>query len=165
MSTVLTQSKVDELFKQTIEEVKDILPLDTNKIFKKVSIIKTKTSLGRCTVICGRLFKISLSQYLLECDEKLIKEVIIHELIHTLKGCFNHGYNFKCYMYRVNSKTNYNITTRNKDPQFGQKVQYKYKLTCLDCGRVFYRNRLSKWFAFGAYKHACGGKLKIEQLY
>ena len=165
MSTVLTQNKVDKILQQVIQEMKDILPLDTNKILKKVSITKTKTSLGKCTILCGGLFKISLSKYLLECDEKLIKETIIHELIHTLKGCFNHGYSFIRYANFVKFKTGYNIVIKNSNPQFGQKIQKKYKITCLDCGKVFYRHRLDKYAKMGYYKHVCGGKLKIEQLY
>lgn len=162
----MTENKANKLFKSTINEIKDLIPLELNKIESNIKIANYKTALGKCrrSSLLNR-YTIYLSKYLLECDEKLIKETIIHELIHTLKGCFNHGYNFIRYANFIKSKTGYNIVIKNSNPQFGQKIQKKYKITCLDCGKVFYRHRLDKYAKMGYYKHACGGKLKIEQLY
>ena len=162
----MTESKANKLFKSTINEIKDLIPLELNKIENSVKITNYKTSLAKCrrSKLLDR-YTICLSKYLLECDEKLIKETIIHELIHTLKGCFNHGYNFIRYANFIKYKTGYNIVVKNSDPQFGQKIQKKYKITCLDCGKVFYRHRLSVYLKHGFCKHVCGGELKVEQLY
>ena len=101
---------------------------------------------------------IEVSKHLLKCNRYLIKNVIAHELIHTVQGCFNHGYMFRAYANKLN-RLGYNVEIKNNDKQFGQNIQYKYKLTCLKCGKVFYRHRLAK----GDIRHSsCGGKIKVE---
>lgn len=104
---------------------------------------------------------IEVSKYLLKCDRELIKNVIAHELIHTVKGCFNHDYMFRAYARSLNL-LGYNVEIKNHDKQFGKSISYKYKLTCLKCGAVFYRHRLCK----GDIRHgSCSGEIKVEQLY
>lgn len=160
----------DLLFKQVKKELKGVIPY-SDSISNKVKIVKAKSFLGQCKrlglIDCaknGFQFEIKLSKYLLECDKQLIKNTIAHELIHTCKGCFNHGYNFKSLMYKINKELGYNVALKNKNKEFSQKFEYKYKLTCSECGKVFYRNRLPKYRGF--LRHAyCNGMLQIEQLY
>lgn len=160
----------DLLLKQVKKELKGIIPY-SDSISSKVKIVKAKSFLGQCKRLGlvdyakkGFQFEIKLSKYLLECDKQLIKNTIAHELIHTCKGCFNHGYNFKSLMYKINKELGYNVALKNNNKEFSQKFEYKYKLTCSKCGKVFYRNRLPKYRVF--LRHAyCNGILQIEQLY
>ena len=157
---------IQQIFEDVKKEVKNIIPFSDN-IYNKIKIINAKQKLGVChkTSFAGlAYYSISISKYLLECDIKLIKEVLIHELIHTCNGCFNHGKNFLHFAFLVNNELGYAITTQSKDKQFKNNIPHKYKLTCLKCGRVFYRERLPKNKT--NLKHAlCKGLLKIEKLY
>ena len=42
-------------------------------------------------------------------DDKAIKETIMHELIHTVYGCYNHGKKFKTYAGIINKDCKLNI--------------------------------------------------------
>ncbi len=89
-----------------------------------------------------------------------------HELIHTCRDCFNHGKLFQTYTYIINKFFNYNIELKNSNKQFTNiiKNNYKYKLTCLKCDKIFYSNRLIK--KYGNYLHNIDNEqIKVEQLY
>ena len=162
-------TKFDELLNVVKADLKGVVPYSEN-ITSKVLLLsnRNKRTLGRCTRDIGSTqFTISLNPKLENMSEQLIKDVLAHEIIHTVKGCFNHGYNFKNYMYRVNYNCkNYNVETKTKSKEWEENKQYKYKLTCKKCGMVIYRNRINKeWAKLNLYSHICGGDLKIEQLY
>lgn len=154
---------VNKLFQEVKKELFGVLPY--RYTVPHIQIKNYKSCLGKCKKVREDYYVISLSKYLLDCDFQLIKNVIAHELIHTINGCFNHGDNFVRYVNLINKLfPHYKIELRNTDKQFSQNIKYKYKITCLKCGSVFYRNRLCK--NHGLLSHAqCGGKLKVEQLY
>ena len=158
---MVTMTRVYELFYEVKNELKDLVPYSKN-LSPSLGELKTKKTLGRCYSMYG-MFRISLSKYLLECSEQLIKNVIAHEIIHTVNGCFNHGYNFQYYANLVNYKLGYKIEVRNTNKEFNPP--HKYKLVCERCGKVYYRDRLNqRYVANNVYR--CGkdnGYLKIEK--
>ena len=150
--------QLDDLLAEVKQEIKHDVPYRHDSVH--VYLNNRKSALGVCkNTINGYI--IEVSKYLLKCNRELIKNVIAHELIHTVKGCFNHGYMFRAYARSLN-RLGYNVEVKNNDKQFGQNIQYKYKLTCLKCGVVFYRHRLCK----GDIRHSTdNGKIKVEQLF
>lgn len=59
-------------------------------------------ALGVCNMcrknLTGEIvYKIGFSKGLLDCKFETVAQVVIHELIHTCKGCMNHGVRFKAY--------------------------------------------------------------------
>lgn len=168
---MITQTDLNSLFKELKEEVKDLVPY-SNKIDDNVRISKRAFRfLGRCTKNWLKdSYFITVSQPLLNTNNtKLIKETLIHELIHTCKNCFNHGNNFKYFMYVVNNETDYNVTINSNNKEYAKQVENfrknskpKYKITCVKCGMVTYRSRLNKNIK---YTHAIDdGELLIEKL-
>ena len=162
-------AKFDDLLRVVKEDLRGIVPYSEN-ISPKVKLLsnRNKNTLGRCNRnIDYSQFTIYLNPKLENMSEQLIKDVLAHEIIHTVKGCFNHGHNFKNYMYRVNYNCkNYKVEVRSNDKEWQENKQYKYKLTCKKCGKVFYRNRvIHEYVKLGLYSHNCGGDLIIEQLY
>lgn len=159
----ITQNELNKMFAECREELKEINIPISESIYGNVYINNRKSALGVCKKYCYGMFQIYVSKYLLECDKKLIKDVLFHELIHTIRYCNNHGRNFLYYMYLINRKLGTNIEVRNTNKEFGSQIQYKYKITCSKCGKEFYRNKLPKDRT--GLKHAsCGGDLIIEQL-
>lgn len=104
---------------------------------------------------------IEISPWVMQLDDKLIKNTIMHELIHCLPYCNNHGKEFKKYAEILNSKYNYNISrVGNKEQDFiksnidyVERTNYKYKVICRGCNQSFYRQRISKGFT---RKYRCG---------
>lgn len=130
---------------------------------------RAKKRWGQCRILPnGKSFEISISKRLLDdaLPDESAKSTIIHELLHTCKGCRNHGSEWKKLASVVNSELGYNIkrcTSPAEQGIFGEKAvkQAKYAVMCLKCGKIYERERKS-----GLIKNPhryrcgiCGGKL------
>ena len=150
-----TPQRYKELIEEVLQELKFVIPYhaDTFKMCKATGYY------GRCKQR-GSRFYIYLSQYLDNCTDHQIKEVIAHELIHTCKFCMNHGDDFQIY---ANKLFNYGYCVLgNNYKQFGDAIKecFKYVYTCPKCGKEFPRQRrlnLDKW------KCKCGSKLELKE--
>lgn len=106
-------------------------------------------------------YHIEISPWVMELDYKIIKNTIMHELIHCLPECDNHGVKFKKYAIYINEKLGYNITRlgnkqedyKKSNKQFEEENMYKYKIQCCKCGQTFFRKRYNKDFV---RKYRCG---------
>lgn len=115
---------------------------------------------------------IEISRWVMELNEDLIKNVIIHEILHCLPACNNHGVLFKNYANYINQKLGYNITTKGNVEEdyiksnlnYNKEKNCKYKITCKECGEVFYRQRLKKDLIKKYRCSKCGGKLELNHL-
>lgn len=110
---------------------------------------RAKKRWGQCVINnCGG-FNISLSDRLLKADDKAIETVIIHELLHTVKDCFNHGDKWQYYAERMNREYGYNIkrtassSEYNVEPIIIKKV-YRYKVVCNQCNHESFYQKKSK---------------------
>ena len=52
---------------------------------------------------------IEISKWLMGLNDEIIKNTIIHEIIHCLPDCNNHGKQFKMYAKLINEQLGYNI--------------------------------------------------------
>lgn len=115
---------------------------------------------------------IEISPWLLELDEAIIKNTIIHEIIHCFPYCNNHGEEFKKYAKYINEKLGYNISrVGNKkedyiksNVEYSEKEQFNYHIKCTNCGQSFFRKRLSRNFSRKYRCGKCKGKFEIERL-
>lgn len=161
-----------ERFNTLLKEVKEDLIGVVNyseNIIPIVSLLNksNKGTLGKCRKWRDGRFEIFLNPKLETMSDRLVKDVLAHEIIHTVEGCYNHGYEFKKVMGYVNLNcNNYKIEVRTNSDEWRAGRRYKYKLTCKKCGKVFYRDRLNKGLVrYNLYTHICGGDLEIEKLY
>lgn len=115
---------------------------------------------------------IEISPWLLELEENIIKNTIIHEIIHCMPKCNNHGEHFKKYAKYINDKLGYNISRvgdkkedyYKSNIEYREKEEYNYHIKCINCGQTFLRKRLNKNFE-RKYKCAkCGGKFKVKRI-
>ena len=115
---------------------------------------------------------IEISKWVMELDNNIIKNTIIHELIHCIPYCNNHGEMFKKYAIYINSKLGYNISrVGNKEEDYKQSKKeynereiFNYKIICEQCNQTFYRKRLQKNYLSKYRCGKCGGKLKFFKL-
>jgi predicted SprT family Zn-dependent metalloprotease len=112
---------------------------------------------------------IEVSSWVMQLNNDIIKNTIMHELIHCFPYCNNHGQEFKKYAKYINQKLGYNITrVGNVKEDYEesnipyQEKQYKYKIVCEKCGQEIYRNRLSSKLLKRYRCGKCGGKLKLS---
>ena len=109
-----------------------------------ISSIKVNTRAKSRWGLCKKLpkgWEIEISDRLLTEDatQEALMDTFIHELLHTVKGCQNHGPVWKAYAKVLNDKYGYNIkrctTAEEKGmPKYTHQIQAKYKITCLGCG-------------------------------
>lgn len=113
---------------------------------------------------------IEISKWVMELDDKIIKNTIMHEIIHCFPYCNNHGPQFKKYAKYINEKLGYNISRvgdresdyKQSNLKYEVKIkEYKYKLQCQKCGAIIYRQRfpINKINSYRCGK--CKGKIKI----
>ena len=191
------QEKLEKVYRQCVEELKRI-GIDINETKKigtiDISISKrnnkrygcckqeepdTKTKyiekVGRRKIIKYEKFNkhhIEISPWVLELDEEIIKNTIMHEIIHCLPNCNNHGEHFKKYAKYINDKLGYNISrvgNKKEDYQksnieYKEKEQFNYHIQCTNCGQSFYRKRLNRNFTRKYRCGKCGSGLKIDYI-
>lgn len=116
---------------------------------------------------------IEISSWVMELDGKIIKNTIIHELIHCLPYCNNHGTEFKYYANLINEKLGYNISRlgnkerdyRKSNIEYKEKQPiYKYLIVCQTCGQKILRQRKTKNFTRKYRCGVCGGNFKLIAL-
>lgn len=131
--------------------------------------------IGRKRIIRYARFKkhhIEISPWLMELDESIIKNTVIHEIIHCLPNCNNHGEHFKKYAKYINQNLGYNISrvgNKKEDYQksnieYKEKEQFNYHIQCTNCGQSFYRKRLNRNFTRKYRCGKCGSSFKINYI-
>ena len=184
------EEKLQRLYKQCIQELNSIGIYFENEEIKIMIAKRNNKRYGCCIpkkpdehykIVTKRGFRyfiqyhhylsytIEISKWVMELEETIIKNTIIHELIHCLPYCNNHGKQFKYYANIINTELGYNITRvgnkkedfEKSNLKFEEKEAYKYKIQCEKCGQTFYRKRLVKNFIKKYRCSKCLGKLKI----
>lgn len=115
---------------------------------------RAKTRWGLCRLKRDGSYEIEIAERLLVDDrisEKACKETIIHELLHTCKGCMRHTGKWKQYAELMNRTYGYNIKRVTEGCEKGvenhkvSEMAVKYVFTCGGCGATIYRKRDSKF--------------------
>lgn len=116
---------------------------------------------------------IEISKWVMQLDDKIIKNTIMHEIIHCIPECNNHGEVFKKYALYINKNLGYNITRlgnkeedyKNSNIKFEEETKhYNHTIICTKCGQTIYRQRLNKDLIKKYRCGICGGKLKEEKI-
>lgn len=114
---------------------------------------------------------IEIADRLLEegVSSEAVLNTVCHELIHTIKGCNNHGKNFKVAAAILNKKFGLNVKTRTSAEEKGiEPIEVvrpvKHQFVCEHCGQVIKRYRESDFTK--RYKQytcgRCGGHFRKE---
>lgn len=123
---------------------------------------RAKRRLG-CCFYNGGEYTIEVAARLLG-QPGLLRETLVHELLHTCPGCRDHGERWKGYAGVVNEAWGMDIQRTVKvEGEQGplRREEVKYVLRCEACGKEIGRVRMCKvvktpW----RYRCLCGGKLK-----
>lgn len=122
---------------------------------------------GNCKSLGNGNYLVKISNRLLEdnVSDQAIMDTIMHELIHTIGGCMNHGKKWSTIAATVNQKLPaYTIKrcTTYEEKGIADHTQYAYAIGCTKCGAVYNRLRMSN-----LVKHpdkytcgSCGGTLR-----
>lgn len=189
------EEKLQKLYKECIEELKNIGIdiLDSNNGTIEIKISKRNNKRYGCCkqeepdkhtkyyenignkrhVKYGKFNKhtIEISKWLMELEENVIKNTIMHEIIHCLPYCNNHGKEFKKYAKLINEKLGYDISrvgNKKEDYEksgkaYNEELKFKYTITCKKCGQTFTRQRLNRNLLKRYRCGRCSGTLRVVE--
>lgn len=166
----MVREYVDNILKEVIKQAQELdIPVPDN-INEQVYINpRPKRRFGCCNTMNGK-FNIEISEFLLKSDITKIKGVIAHEVLHTCKGCRDHGARWKEYADRMNKAYGYNIKRVSSFEEMGldeiarpdSANDIKYIIKCQKCGKEYPRKRFTCVMQkIDAYRCQCGGKLTL----
>ena len=160
--------RLQKLSKEAIREVSSLnFPLGKVSSF---TVSNTQGSWGDCSRtrdIKGEPFyKIRVSSMLLKAGSDTdVKGTIIHELIHTINGCFDHGSGFKMYAEKVNNAfPEYSIERANSTSSMKNRESLavlkragaNYVAKCSNCGAEAYYSKNCTVIKIIKENYACG---------
>ena len=164
----MKQQELNKLLQDIISECKAIKLPVSNYIEPEVLVNKrAKKRFGACRKTAGG-FTIEISEFMLEAEPGHIKNILAHEVLHTCRGCQNHGKKWKKFSEAMNEKYGYKITTTSTYEKMGleqpeQQKKYKYMIRCRSCGKIIYRQRKSRLITHtNHYRCTCGGFLECQ---
>ena len=97
--------------------------------------------------------------------ENRFHSCMIHEMIHTIPGCNNHGKKFKRMCSLVNKKyPKYQVQTSTSSEDYGiprENKNPKYIIQCKECGKKYFYFKLPK-YPISEYVCKCGKENTLE---
>lgn len=159
---LMEQGELDALMAGLQARLRGLQVPVSDKILPGVQVnARAKRRLGCCFFRQGA-YTIEVSAGILQ-SPALLKETLLHELLHTCPGCRDHGPLWKRYAEIVNQALGTSIqrTVKVEGLPPLRREEVKYALRCQSCGREIKRMRMCKavktpW----RYRCLCGGKLK-----
>ena len=190
------EEKVQELYKECIKELNsigiDILKPEIGEINICISKRNAKRygcckqeepdkstkyyeKIGRKKFVRYAIYKkhtIEISKWVMDLDEKIIKNTIMHEIIHCFPYCNNHGNEFKKYAKHINEKLGYDVSRlgnkkedyKKSNKEYKEEIKFKYKIVCEKCEQTFYRQRLIKNLTRKYRCGKCGGRFVVKYI-
>lgn len=144
------------MFERAKEDL-DVIGIQYGNIVEIKVNTRAKSRWGQCCTVLNsqywenKQFSINISDRLLQDDvtDEACLDTIIHEILHTCKGCMNHGREWKELAELVNDcYACYNIKRCTSSSEKGidnidntDKV-HKYAVKCTHCGKVWYKDRM-----------------------
>ena len=162
----MEQRALNELLARVIRDVRAAgIPVSSN-IDPDVAVNgRARTRFGCCRRV-GNRYRIELSAMILDAEEEKICRVLAHEVLHTCRGCSNHGERWKGYARRLNERYGWGIARTDSFDGMGveDEREVRYWVVCTACGKKIPRMKKSPLVAHPErYRCRCGGKLRVEE--
>ena len=172
----ISEERLKELFIQVVIEIRNLgIPI-SSRIRGPVINSRARARFGCCKAEkktdMPTVYTIEISRKTLAAPENKIREIIAHELLHTCRGCMNHGRKWKDYTSLLRQALGYDITRTTTAESLGLEEMpvhrssgtYKYRLVCQGCGAEILRQKRCKVVENpGKYRCGkCGGLLKLS---
>ena len=128
-----------------------------------VSFGKSTHTFGRCRCEGHDMYTIIINDLALHGD---VISTIVHELIHTVEGCLNHGDKFHEIADICNKAYGLDIGTYASKNEIEACREYrlktaKYVVQCTKCSNTIFRSRNCDLIRYtNLYSCSCGGNLK-----
>ena len=125
---------------------------------------RAKTRLGVCKKT-GQSYLIEIASALLDerVPESELENTLLHEILHTCRGCMKHTGKWKQLADKVNAAYGCNISRTASKDALPEELAHKprYKVVCPNCGAVYERYKRSALIQHPERYRCgkCGGRL------
>ena len=139
-----------EYLKKELETCKQMAAesnIQIGKIYDIKINTRAKKRWGQCSYFSdGFIIEISSSLLQDNVSENALIDTLMHEVLHTVDGCMNHGKKWKECARIINSRYGLNIktTTSAAEKKIEETEEYKYILACPKCGYQWKYMRMSR---------------------
>lgn len=157
---------LDRILSETICLARSLKIPVSDRIIPMVFVnTRRKTILGTCERQANGEYKIVISAFVLRESDDAVKNVIAHEVLHTCKGCSNHGSIWQKYAKIMGEAMGQEIKRTGKSPQTDKlKEEARFVLVCESCGKEIYRLKQSRLVQHPErYRCVCGGKIRRKK--
>lgn len=157
---------VNALLAEVIGETERIGIPVSKHIFPEVTLNTRAVARFGCCIWREDFCYIELSARLPAAGERAVRETLAHEVLHTCRGCRNHGERWKGYAARMNAAYGYHIARTGTWEALGLADQkpVHYLLICQNCGLEIPRTRVSNLVRHPErYRCRCGGRLALAR--
>ena len=144
--------EIEDFFEQVVKDCQEA-GLTTRPASFNINS-RLKRTLGRCSKQAIKTgdqeqFFIDINSYVIQTHNvALLRDVVAHELIHTIPGCYNHGSTFQDAAKKLNGSFPdlYNVQVKINLADYGLEAPKTnhYEIVCQDCHHTMYRERMSK---------------------
>lgn len=165
-STTLSVEMLERLVAACRDEL-EALGFTVGRVLSVSVNRRAKTLFGRCRRDAGGGYHIEIMAYLNNHRTVAeIRQTVMHELLHTLPGCGNHGAGFQAAARRVNEALGYSISSTSKlSKAVQERIPFNYVLLCGVCGAELKRYHRKPRLTVRHYHKTCGkvslGKLRL----
>lgn len=126
--------------------------IQPGKVNRWIVNTRAKCRWGLCKQYLPGLYDISIAERILQdnVSDQAAKNTILHELLHTVKGCHGHKGKWKELAAKVNRLLpQYTIKRTTSYEEKGleykpKKRTNRYAVKCVHCGKEYYREKESK---------------------
>lgn len=164
---------LDDIQKEVMEDFSLFVSLGyTDLLNKEIRVAwgKRVKAYGTCKRIGKQpngkiLYEIQINkEYIAVGNPKDVHNTIMHECIHCIDGCMNHGEKWKLAAKKVNDKFDFTPIKRTGHDEAYQAIietKYKYEAICNKCGTAYHwirQSRIYRSCTMGKAKCVCGSK-------
>ena len=133
---------------------------------------RAKTRFGLCSRSRSAGYTVEIAAAMLTAAPHACMQVLAHEVLHTCRGCLDHGERWKSYAARMNAAYGYDIRRTDKADQLGVQLpprkapHYRWRIVCTRCGKQYLRQKECELVKHPARYlcSSCGGVLRVEKL-
>ena len=164
----MLQSKLNTIYNEAIQKViAASIPLEPEKITSVTLNTRAKKRWGQCRRLPNGSYEININVDIVSQSDEGTLNTVIHELLHTVKGCHGHGEQWQRYANRINNRYGIDIKRTSTSEEKGverviTKPEYKYILQCSHCNQTIRRQKRSRIVDHPEYFKCglCGGNFK-----
>ena len=162
----MEQERLNVLLARVIRMAEEVNIPVSRSIRPQVAVNRrAKTRFGCCRRVAGE-YQIEISAMVLEAQEDMVCRVLAHEVLHTCRGCANHGGRWQGYAKRMNDAYGLGIVRADSFDGLGlaDDRPVRYWVECTSCGQRMGRMKRSSLVDHPErYRCRCGGTLRVEE--